>query len=133
VNIRAIYTPEVISSTEDEMLSDAAQRMAASEVSSLAVTREGEVIGILTERDLVQSMADEVSPKRTHVSAYMTRSPYVLDIDSDSNAAAQRMIDLGVRHLPVVENGNVVGIVSARDLLVLETWPGELSSTRRGS
>jgi CBS domain-containing protein len=55
----------------------------------------------------------------------MTHSPTVIDVESDSETAARRMMELGVRHLPVAEDGEVVGMVWARDLLVLEGWFGQ--------
>jgi CBS domain-containing protein len=59
----------------------------------------------------------------TAVGAHMTPAPATAELGEDSVAVANRMLDLGVRHLPPVEGGQVVGRVSATDLLSLVAWP----------
>jgi acetoin utilization protein AcuB len=54
----------------------------------------------------------------TRVADYMTDRPVTVAPDDDLAVAAQRMADLGVRHLPVVEGGRLLGVLSMRDLLV---------------
>jgi len=50
------------------------------------------------------------------VSSWMTKDPMTVAPDDDTEVALQTMLDHGFRHLPVVENGEVIGIVSIRDL-----------------
>lgn len=71
-------------------------------------------------------MADGADLETSTVSDYMTTRPITADVDEDSKDAAQRMLALAVRHMPVTEHDRVVGIISIRDLAVLEAWePGE--------
>ena len=57
----------------------------------------------------------------THaVAASMSLGPFVADPDEDSDDVVARMLDLGVRHLPILDGEALVGIVSMRDLLLLE-------------
>jgi CBS domain-containing protein len=120
VKINVVYSPGVLDADADESLAAAATRMRDNDVSSLAIMQGSQLIGILSERDIVQAVVDGVSPTRTRIGRYMTESPATVHLEDDSADVARRMIELGVRHLPVVEGGRVVGVVSARDLLTLE-------------
>jgi CBS domain-containing protein len=76
-----------------------------------------ELKGIVTERDLMRATADGVSPRATLASAYMTPDPATIIPEVTVEEAAARMVALRIRHLPVVEEGRVVGVISARDVL----------------
>jgi CBS domain-containing protein len=103
----------------DDHLADAARRMRHERVGAVAVMVSGRLIGIITERDLMRAVADGVDPERALASERMTPNPSTIDRDELATTAAERMIGLGVRHLPVIDDGRVVGVISARDLLRL--------------
>ena len=72
--------------------------------------------GILTERDVLRAVA--TGPvEGTHVAAWMTRDPETVDAAESTGQAAAVMIHGGFRHLPVMDGGHPVGIVSIRDLM----------------
>ncbi len=102
----------------DESLANVAGRMRFNEVGSLIVFDGDRFVGIITERDLARAMADGVDPERTPALQYMTVDPIGVNPETDVHQVARRMLELGVRHLPVVMGDTVVGMVSARDLLV---------------
>ena len=122
MKVRAIYRPEVLTAAADESLLDAVSRIQYEEVGSLAVPEHGVLIGIITERDLTRALADGVDSAATAVGDYMTMEPRTVTPETDVGEAAAIMVDLGVRHLPVMEAGRLVGMMSARDLLSLEAW-----------
>ena len=103
-----------------ESLSAAASRMRLADVSALPIMEEGRLVGMLTERDLTRAVADAVSPTTVGVASYMSLGLSVAGPDEDSQEVAARMLELGIRHLPVLEQGKLVGIISMRDLLLLE-------------
>ena len=103
----------------EDHLADVARRMRHDRVGAVAVMAAGRLIGIITERDLMRAVADGVDPERASASERMTPDPLTIDRDELATTAAERMIELGVRHLPVVEDDAVVGVISARDLLRL--------------
>jgi CBS domain-containing protein len=76
----------------------------------------GRLAGIMTERDLMRAVAQGL-PGDALVSQYMTRGPETIASDDTTQHAAVLMIHGGFRHLPVVEHGDVVGILSIRDLM----------------
>lgn len=100
-------------------LADVARRMRHDRVGAVVVMASGRLVGIVTERDLMRAVADGVDPERAPASERMTPEPWTIDRDELATRAAERMIELGVRHLPVVEDDVVVGVISARDLLHL--------------
>ncbi|ACY96298.1 MULTISPECIES: CBS domain-containing protein [Thermomonospora] len=122
MRIGNIYRPTVIGCRPGERLADAARRMAEEKVGALPLLDGDRVIGIITERDLVTAMADAVDPDATDVASYATDTVQTADVNEDSQQVARRMLEAGIRHLPVREGGRMVGMVSMRDLLALETW-----------
>jgi CBS domain-containing protein len=117
VKVGKVYRAGVFSVERSDPLSEAASRMQFNEVGSLAVFDGTRFVGIVTERDLVRAMADGVDAEETSVREYMTEDPVSVSPDTEVTEAAGTMLDLGVRHLPVMVVDEVLGMVSARDLL----------------
>ena len=97
-------------------LRDAASRMNERRVGAALVLDGGRLTGILTERDVLRAVAaDRVA--ETTVADWMTGHPETVEPTDLTGTAAVIMIHGGFRHLPVVDAGEVVGIVSIRDLM----------------
>jgi CBS domain-containing protein len=97
-------------------LADAARQMHERNVGAVLVLTNGRVSGILTERDVLRAVATgELAG--TRVGAWMTRDPETIGPDDSTAHAASVMIHGGFRHLPVIDEGRPVGIVSIRDLV----------------
>jgi CBS domain-containing protein len=118
----------------EETLLTAAKRMRQYDVSALPVYRGRRLTGIVTERDIVSAIAEGADPATGWVADYMTQRPTTADPEEDVQVAARRMAELGVRHLPVVDGGHLVGVLSMRDLLVPAGGPAApvLTSRARG-
>ena len=97
-------------------LEQAAARMSDRGVGAILVLSGDSVSGILTERDVLRAVASG-GVEGTNVAAWMTRDPETVDVDESTGQAAAVMIHGGFRHLPVLEDGKPVGIVSIRDLM----------------
>jgi CBS domain-containing protein len=123
MRVSELMQPEVWQTYPGESLADAAIRMRDHGVGSLAVVDGEDLVGILTERDLLWAMADGAAPHVTKVSTYMSAPPVVVKPDTDVIAASRVMVEQDVRHLPVMEAGQLKGMISARDLLIVEAWP----------
>jgi CBS domain-containing protein len=109
---------QLVSADPGMSVREAAQLMADRKIGALPVVREGRLLGIFTERDaLVRVLARGLEPEKTPVSEVMTADPVTIDARRPFRHALQMMIDGGFRHVPVVERGSVVGVVSARDAL----------------
>jgi predicted transcriptional regulator len=88
---------------------------------SQAVMQDGALIGILSQRNVVEAAADGISPSRARVRQSMPDNPATANLEEDSRNVAKRMIDLGIRHLLAVDSRGLA-VVRARDLLNLEAW-----------
>ena len=95
-----------------------ARQMTESNVGAIAVLDRGTLVGIFSERDLMtRVVAAGLDPDGTDVGSVMTRELVVAEPVEDVDAALRKMNTLGCRHLPVVTGGNLVGMISIRDLL----------------
>jgi len=120
MRVKELMQPEVWDTFPEESLADAAARMRDHGVGSLPVIDGDDLVGILTERDVLRAVAENRPPNMTPVSALMSALPVVTSPGTDTTAAARLMVEHDIRHLPVVADRKVVGMISARDLLVLE-------------
>jgi CBS domain-containing protein len=100
-------------------LEQAAKRMVERSVGTVLVLEGERLVGILTERDVLRSVAAGVAADDT-VARWMTRGPETIGPSETTEQAAMLMIHGGFRHLPVVdEGGRVLGMLSIRDLVRL--------------
>jgi CBS domain-containing protein len=107
---------DLLSVTPEERLGDAAKRMVERGVGAVLVLEGERLAGILTERDLMKAVAGGFEPD-ARVRDWMTRHPETIEAGDSTEHAASLMIHGGFRHLPVVEEGTVAGIISIRDLM----------------
>ena len=102
-------------------LQDAARQMCDRRVGSIVVMAGERLVGILTERDVLGVFAR--GDFDVTVGAVMTRNPETIEPDETLEHATVLMMHGGFRHLPVVEGGRVVGMLSMRDLLAPDSDP----------
>ena len=120
MNVRELPPGRLLSVDPETHLEEVARTMRLEDSDSVAVMSEGRLIGIITERDLVRAIADGVNPKKATAGVIMTPNPATVSADEDVNVVALRMVRLGIRHLPVVdEEGTAVGLLSARNLVAV--------------
>lgn len=111
---------------------DAASRMAAERVGSLLIVAHGRLAGIFTERDLLNRVvAPGLDPERTRLAEVMTRDPQTIAPDRPISHALHMMYEGGFRHMPVVEDGKPLGMISIRDALGAELTEFESELQRR--
>ena len=107
---------DLLSASADELLAEAAKRMAARGVGAVLVLDGESLTGILTERDLLKAVAAGLK-EDARVADWMTKHPETIDASDSTDHAAALMIHGGFRHLPVLDGGKVAGILSIRDLM----------------
>lgn len=113
---------------------EAAQRMRDLKVGAAMVVAKEKLIGIFTERDaLFRVIAEGRDPATTPVGSVMTRNPQTISADRPFGHALHLMYEGGFRHVPVVEDGRPIGMVSARDALgpELEEFESDLERKTR--
>jgi CBS domain-containing protein len=106
-------------------LGDAAEVLVADGVGSLGVVSDRQLIGIITERDLIRAIAAGVDPENEVVSAWMADAPDTFSPDVEVEEAARWLLEVGYRHMPVMSEGELLGIVSIRDILWAIVGSGE--------
>jgi len=105
--------------SHDMLICDAAEKMAKQKISSLLIEKDGEVVGIITDTDIVRKAAAKRLPlDREKVGAVMSKPVVSLDQTRSPEDAFDMMGEIGTRHLAVTDRGKIVGILSVRDLLV---------------
>jgi CBS domain-containing protein len=104
-------------------LREAADAMVAANEGSLGIVDGRRLAGIVTERDLLRALAEGADPGTATVAQWMTTEPDVVTPDADVEEACSWMLEQGYRHLPVMEEGELLGIISIRDLLWAVTAP----------
>jgi CBS domain-containing protein len=113
-----IMRRDVKTADAEDTFADVAKVMRSNGISSVVVLNDGKKLsGIVTERDIVNLVAAGGDPQAVKVVHGMTRRGLeTVDPKVDIAEAADRMVSLNIRHLPVLEGDEVVGIVSIRDL-----------------
>ncbi|HUQ39250.1 MAG TPA: citrate synthase [Acidimicrobiales bacterium] len=119
-----------VTATSSETVAVATARMQESRVGSVIVVDGLRAIGILTERDLVRFAASGADSSAAKVSEWMTENPDTVSPDLEVADAWKSLAEHGYRHIPVVKGGDLVGIVSMRDLMrIAQIRPVEGSFT----
>ncbi len=98
----------------EDTLGEVAQRMVEAKTGAVAVLDYGRLVGVLTERDMLKAMAGRVLTSDARAREWMTADPITAEPDLALDKAQEIMLSNGFRHLPVVERGRVIGIVSLR-------------------
>lgn len=127
-----IADQQIFTAPKGATVRDAAQLMKESHVGAVMVVELGRLVGIFTERDAVfRVIAQGRDVQTTTLAEVMTPQPLTLHPDKPLGHALHLMYEGGFRHVPVVENGRPVGMISARDALELEAAEFEEALARR--
>jgi CBS domain-containing protein len=116
-SIREIMTADPRTVEPSASVVDAARQMAEGDVGAVLVTEQGEVRGIVTDRDIVvRAVAEGRDPQATKVSVIWTPDPVTLTVDQSVEDAIRIVREHNVRRIPVVQDGRPAGVVSIGDL-----------------
>ncbi|MDQ4143978.1 MAG: CBS domain-containing protein [Actinomycetota bacterium] len=115
--LRDIAIRHLLTIEADDSLQRAAKAMTDRGVGSAVVMRDGNVAGIVTERDVLHAVAARASLEDTSVEEVMTKDPVAGEPGWELTRAVTTMTEGGFRHLLVKEMGEPIGIVSLRDLM----------------
>jgi CBS domain-containing protein len=116
VQVRDVMTQATVTESRHDSLRSAAERMWRQQTGSLLITDGGQLTGIITERDLLRAVALGADPDKTSVDDAMTAEVYTVPPDMQLQDAARQMATRWIRHLPIVDDGQLLGVVSMRDV-----------------
>ena len=131
--LREVMTHEAIALDANATVGEAARCMKERNIGDVLVTRDGELCGIVTDRDLVVRclVEQEGDARNRPIGEFCTRELATLAPDTDVSEAIQVMQDRAVRRIPIVENGRPIGVVSLGDLAIArdrKSTLGEISA-----
>lgn len=117
--VRDVMTASPVALPRDTSIRDAAARMRDEDIGDVLVLDDGEICGILTDRDIVvRAIADGRNPDDTPVGDVCSGEVITLEPDASADEAVRIMRDAAVRRVPVVDDGETIGIVAIGDLAV---------------
>ncbi|GAA4904852.1 cyclic nucleotide-binding/CBS domain-containing protein [Tessaracoccus lubricantis] len=120
VPVREMITRSPVTIDVGHTVRRAAQAMAEHRISAIIVTRgDGDLAGILTDRDLRRVVAEAIDPD-TALSSVMSEQPFTIDAEALALDVLLSLVQHKIHHLPVLEDGRVVGMVTSGDLMRLE-------------
>jgi len=119
MKISEIMTTEIKKATPDNTLADIAAMMRDEDVGALPVVQDGELRGIVTDRDIVvRAIAEGKEPTTATVQEVLSEELESVEPDDDVEDAADLMASRQIRRLPVVQRGKLIGMVSLGDIAV---------------
>ncbi len=129
MQVQDVMTQAAVTESRQDTLRSAAERMWRQQTGSLVVTEHGQIVGIITERDLLRAVALGSDPDKATVDDAMTTEVLTVPPDMPLQEAAREMATRWIRHLPVVESHQLLGVVSMRDVtgIFAAMAPGNVS------
>ena len=116
MQVQDVMTQATVTESAADSLRSAAERMWREQTGSLLITDDGQLTGIITERDVLRAVALGADPDRSSVDEVMTAQPFTVPPEMPLQEAAREMAVRWIRHLPVVADGRLLGVVSMRDV-----------------
>jgi len=116
VQVQDVMTPATVIQARGDSLRAAAARMWRQQTGSLLITEDGRLAGIVTERDVLRAVALGADPDKSSVDDVMTAEVFTVPPDMPVQDAARLMASRWIRHLPVVDGEELLGVVSMRDM-----------------
>ncbi|UCH02756.1 MAG: CBS domain-containing protein [Candidatus Bathyarchaeota archaeon] len=121
MKVRELMIKEVISIDLEASVKDAANLMAQKGIGSLVVTKERKPVGIITERDLLSRvMATGKNAEATMVKAIMSKPLICGNPEMNADEAARFMANKKIKKLPIVEDGQLIGMMTLTDLCTVQ-------------
>ncbi|MBI3610408.1 MAG: CBS domain-containing protein [Nitrospirae bacterium] len=130
VKVKEIMAKSVFTVLKKAKIKESADLMKKNGIGSLLVKEGEQILGILTATDIVHKVvANGLSPQITDTETAMSFPLITIDADSEIEQAGEQMVENGIRHLAVTQNGRVIGLISMRDLLRTYYSGGERPGT----
>jgi CBS domain-containing protein len=116
MRVSEIMTKAAVADRPEDTLAEAARKMWEQQTGSLLVVDGEDLVGIVTERDVLKAVATGSALEDTRISEVMSKDLVTVGPGTSLREAAKVMADKWIRHLPVLDAGKLVGIISQRDL-----------------
>lgn len=124
ISVKDSMVTNVITVEPSEVVTNAAQLMIKNDIGGLVVVDENKPVGIITEKDFTELIASEKDPHEIKIEEAMSKPLITISPDAGIIDAARLMTESHIRKLPVPKGDNLVGIITAED--ILRVAPGEM-------
>lgn len=119
MKVRDLMTTNVKWANQDQSIEEVAHILATSDIGSVPVCQGEQVLGIITDRDIiVRAIAQGKDPKTTKCSEIMSKNVKTVTSDTDVHQASDLMAENQIRRLPVIENNRLIGFLAIGDIAV---------------
>jgi CBS domain-containing protein len=125
MSIESLISRNLLRTTADATLAEVATTMVSMASGSVLVFDAQKLVGVITLRDIVRAALQEPDITQVRVEKYMTTQPWVVSPGWSVTRIATRMINHGIEHVPVVQDGEVIGILSSLDLVAYLALQGQ--------
>ena len=131
MHVKDVMRREVLTVSPETRIKEAARTLSDNHIGSLIVVKNEKVAGIITERDILRSLADSEKDEIESKIVEDAMTHYVIPITSGSNveSAVKLMIENKIKKLPVIDNDKLVGIITASDIITAQ--PEMIKNIRR--
>jgi CBS domain-containing protein len=117
LSAREVMRRSFVTAEPEDTIGEVAEKLAKADVGSALVVEYGRLIGILTSRDVLRTVAERAHPSEARVREWMTPDPVTAGPDAPADELAREMLVGGFHHLPVTEERRPVGVVGLRSVL----------------
>jgi len=132
MRVEYLLRPQARHCAPTDTLMTISQTMLTHHVSALAVVDNDHLVGMISHRDLVRALAEGADPHKTQVGQYSTAVRHTAAPTEDTSQVAQRMLELGLDHIPILQGGTVINVVPFRHVVAVDPVfvPKQSSSPR---
>ena len=117
VTVAEVMSTELVTMGSEPSLAEAASVMSQRRVGSVLIMEGDRLAGILTERDIVRAISQDIGAPRDEIAHWMSAEPRTILATASLEDARELMDRSHIRHLPVTDGGRIVGMLSMRDLI----------------
>jgi len=118
--VKDVMNKNVVVAKSDATVREASKVMQKYRIGSLIVLKDAKIEGILTERNILESVARGNDPDSTLLSDIMSKNVVTVNSDQTVEEAVDLMVQHKIKKLPVLDNGKLKGIITASDIVVVE-------------
>jgi CBS domain-containing protein len=118
--VKDVMNPNVMTIKPGIRVKEAAIIMYKNHIGSLVVVEKEKIVGIITEGDVLKTIARDLDLSVTPIEEVMTKNVIMIEPDKTIEDAVNLMTDNRIKKIPVVKDGNLVGIITASDIIVVE-------------
>ncbi len=118
--VREVMNRQVVTAKPELSLKEASKVMTDMKIGSLLVVEKEKILGIVTSSDVLKAVASGKDPERTLIESSMSKNVKIIEPEKTIEEAVSIMVENKIKKLPVVDEGKIIGIITASDIVTIE-------------